>query len=147
MRGLVKHGARRGRTLGYPTANLDPDDLGVLPVDGVYAGWLLRPYAQDDKQAVLGTDGVLRLPAAISVGTNTTFGEQRRTVEAHVLGRTDLDLYGEEVVVELVKYLRPMITFRTVADLLAQMEKDVATTAHVLSVPVPAKIDPAAVTA
>ncbi|MFD1504180.1 bifunctional riboflavin kinase/FAD synthetase [Georgenia yuyongxinii] len=131
VRGVVVHGAKRGRELGYPTANLLADDLGVVPADGVYAGWLIRPaHAPADGSSK-------RLPAAISVGTNPTFHGVERTVEANVLGRTDLDLYGEEVVVELVANLRPMIAFDGIPALLDQMAKDVARSAEILGVPAP----------
>lgn len=133
VRGVVAHGFKRGRALGYPTANLRADDLGLVPADGVYAGWLIRPeHAPDD-----GTSK--RLPAAISVGTNPTFDGVERTVEAYVLGRTDLDLYGEEVVVELVQHLRPMIGFDGIPALLDQMADDVARSAQLLGVPAPAR--------
>lgn len=122
LRGVVVHGHRRGRELGYPTANLAPRDLAVVPADGVYAGWLVRP-----------AHGGQRLPAAISIGTNPTFDDiLQRTVEAHVLGRDDLDLYDEEVVVELVERLRPMVAFAGVDALVAQMAQDVADAADVL---------------
>lgn len=152
LRGVVQHGFKRGRELGYPTANLDPDDLGVVPPDGVYAGWLIRPFHEDDA-AVPGTGGLVerdghhRLPAAISIGTNPQFDGPSRTVEAHVLGRTDLDLYGEEVVVELVEYLRPMLAFDGLDGLLVQMREDVVRAAAILEAPVPEELDPRAVTA
>lgn len=129
VRGEVVHGQKRGRALGYPTANLRADDLGLVPADGVYAGWLIRPgHAPVDGSSV-------RLPAAVSVGTNPTFHGVERTVEAYVLDRTDLDLYGEEVVVELVERLRPMVAFDGVEPLLEQMARDVHDAAGVLGVP------------
>lgn len=124
VRGEVVHGARRGRELGYPTANLDTDDIGVVPADGVYAGWL--------------TDGDTRYPAAISVGTNPTFDGVKRAVEAHVLGRHDLDLYDHVVTVEFTNWIRPMLTFSGVEPLLERMAEDVRETADLLGVPRPA---------
>lgn len=129
VRGEVVHGAKRGRQLGYPTANLDTDDIGVVPADGVYAGWL--------------TDGGVRYPAAISVGTNPTFDGHRRSVEAHVLGRHDLDLYDHVVTVEFTHWIRPMLTFDGIAGLLDQMADDVARTADLLGVARPALPHPA----
>lgn len=79
IRGTVCHGFKRGRTLGFPTANLSGDVEGVIPADGVYAGWVVR--------AVPGTQSAEFLPAAISVGSNPQFNGEERTVEAHVLGR------------------------------------------------------------
>lgn len=138
VRGTVIRGAARGRTLGFPTANLDADTVGVVPPDGVYAGWLVRADAHAVPE---------RLPAAISIGTNPTFDDIARTVEAHVLGRADLNLYGQEVVVELTHRLRPMLSFADVGELLAQMRTDVEQTAALLGVPTPAPINPAEVTA
>lgn len=121
VRGTVVHGDARGRDLGYPTANLG-DISGMVPADGVYAGWLVRPQlaAADPAHADV------RLPAAISIGTNPTFDGQERRVEAYVLDRTDLDLYDEEVVLELVDRLRPTLRFDGVEPLVAQMRDDVA---------------------
>ena len=89
VEGPVVDGDHRGRELGYPTANLDlPGDVAI-PADGVYAGWLTR------------ADGT-RLPAAISIGTNPTFDGTERRVEAYVLDRDDLELYGEHVAVDFL---------------------------------------------
>ncbi|GAB48022.1 bifunctional riboflavin kinase/FAD synthetase [Mobilicoccus pelagius] len=115
--GVVVHGHHRGREIGYPTANLAQDSDGLVPADGVYAGWLLRPDAGDDTDAML--------PAAISVGTNPTFDGVERTVEAYVLDRDDLDLYDEHVVVEFVERLRPMLRFDSVEELIERMAHDV----------------------
>ncbi|AKT51566.1 bifunctional riboflavin kinase/FAD synthetase [Arsenicicoccus sp. oral taxon 190] len=128
--GRVVHGDHRGRELGYPTANLSQDAYGLVPEDGVYAGWLLR--------LDLDTETVDRLlPAAISVGTNPTFEGTQRRVEAYVLDRTDLDLYGEQVAVEFVERLRPTLRFSSVDELLAVMADDVARCREVLSSFVP----------
>lgn len=112
VEGEVVVGDRRGRELGYPTANLRvPADIAVPP-DGVYAGWLVR------------ADGT-RMPAAISVGTNPTFGPHARRVEAYVLDRDDLELYGERVCIEFGWCLRGQITFDGIERLLVQMAVDV----------------------
>ncbi|MBU5422704.1 bifunctional riboflavin kinase/FAD synthetase [Cellulomonas hominis] len=118
MRGTVVHGDKRGRDLGFPTANLAPESAGMVPADGVYAGWLRRPGLPPGSP-----DAVL--PAAVSVGTNPTFDGLQRRVEAYVLDRTDLDLYGEEVVLEFVERLRPTLRFDGVDALVAQMHQDV----------------------
>ena len=112
VEGEVVIGERRGRELGYPTANLAVPAAIAVPPDGVYAGWLVR------------ADGT-RMPAAISVGTNPTFGPHARRVEAYVLDRDDLELYGEHVCVEFGWYLRGQITFDGVEPLLVQMADDV----------------------
>ncbi|ETJ05291.1 MAG: putative FAD synthetase, partial [Actinomyces urogenitalis DORA_12] len=117
---------------------------GVVPPDGVYAGWLVRSPGAGDGSG----GGQERLPAAISIGTNPTFDDvPERTVEAHVLGRSDLNLYGEVVAIELVEHLRPMLAFDGLEPLLAQMRADVVDTARVLGVPVPAPVRPQDVTA
>lgn len=119
VRGVVVHGDARGRTLGFPTANLGPEIAGMVPADGVYAGWLRRlGLAYDAVDAVL--------PAAISIGTNPTFDGAVRRVEAYVLDRTDLDLYDEEVAFEFVARLRPTLRFDSVDELVATMRDDVA---------------------
>ena len=112
VEGPVVEGDRRGRTLGYPTANLSLDADIAIPADGVYAGWLIKAASA-------------RLPAAISIGTNPTFGGTTRRVEAYVLDRDDLELYGEVVGVEFADRLRDTITFDGVGPLLAQMAQDV----------------------
>ncbi len=124
--GVVVHGDHRGRELGYPTANLAADSVGVVPADGVYAGWLVRLDRPDD-------DADRRLPAAVSIGTNPTFDGVQRRVESYVLDRTDLDLYGETVAVELVERLRPTLRFDGVEPLVAQMRDDVERTRAVLA--------------
>ena len=116
--GVVVHGHHRGREIGYPTANLAQDSDGLVPADGVYAGWLVRPGLPSG-----APDAVL--PAAISVGSNPTFDGVERTVEAYVLDRDDLDLYDEHVVVEFVERLRPMLRFDSVEQLVARMGEDV----------------------
>jgi riboflavin kinase/FMN adenylyltransferase len=112
VEGPVVEGDKRGRELGYPTANLDLPPGAAVPADGVYAGWLTR------------ADGT-RLPAAISIGTNPTFGGTTRRVEAYVLDRDDLELYGEHVAVDFLARLRETVTFDGVEPLLVQMAKDV----------------------
>lgn len=125
--GEVVHGHHRGRELGYPTANLSPDSEGLVPADGVYAGWLERPGLPEDHPD-------RRLPAAISVGTNPTFDDVvRRTVEAYVLDRTDLDLYGEVVRVDFVERLRSNVRFDSLEALMGQMAADVDRTRALLS--------------
>jgi len=122
--GVVVEGDKRGRELGYPTANIPADATAAIPLDGVYAGWLLRPSLGESEQRVL--------PAAVSIGTNPTFDGTSRRVEAYVLDRTDLDLYGERVVLELVQRLRPTLRFESVDRLVEQMRLDVQECREVL---------------
>jgi riboflavin kinase/FMN adenylyltransferase len=123
--GVVVRGDRRGRELGYPTANVESPAHTAVPADGVYAG---RLVLRDLHGASRSSH-----PAAISVGSNPTFAGARRTVEAHLLD-FEGDLYGEHVGVEFVERLRPMLTFSGVPELLVAMGDDVARTRAVLGV-------------
>ncbi len=124
VRGAVVEGDKRGKDLGFPTANVPTSGVTATPADGVYAGWLRR----------LDTDE--RFPAAISVGTNPTFdGHRESRVESYVLDRTDLELYGVEVEVEFVDRLRGMTAFESVDKLVAQMHDDVEQARRVLDAP------------
>ncbi len=111
-------GQRRGRELGFPTANLETLPHTAIPADGIYAGWL----------ASLGPDGreEERWPAAISIGTNPTFDGRERVVEAYALDAGDLDLYGTHVAVDFADRLRDTVRFGSVAELVAQIRQDVA---------------------
>ena len=124
--GEVVHGDHRGRELGYPTANLSQESAGLIPVDGVYVGRLIRPKLPE-------RDVERSLPAAISIGTNPTFEGTQRRVEAYVLDRTDLDLYGETVIFEFIERLRETEKFDSIDDLILQMADDVQRARAVLS--------------
>ncbi|MFG6443720.1 bifunctional riboflavin kinase/FAD synthetase [Microbacterium sp. P06] len=118
--GEVVHGLKRGRELGYPTANLSPDLEGFIPADGVYAGWLI------DESSADGLRPGTRHPAAISIGVNPTFGDVLvRQVEAYVLDETDLDLYGHRMQVRFVERIRGMVAFEGIDALKVQMADDV----------------------
>lgn len=119
--GAVVEGDKRGRKLGFPTANVPADPAVAVPADGVYAGWLRR----------LDRDGPA-LPAAISVGTNPTFDGVERRVESYVLDRTDLELYGVPVEVCFVERIRGQVTYTGVDDLVVQMHDDVQRTKEIL---------------
>ena len=115
--GEVVHGFARGRELGFPTANLETDVQGMIPADGVYAGWVHDAHG-----------GVW--PAAISIGSNPTFEDVSRVVEAHVIDRhdervEDFDLYGQHIEVEFVARLRGMVAYEGVEKLVAQITQDV----------------------
>ncbi|MGY1739762.1 MULTISPECIES: bifunctional riboflavin kinase/FAD synthetase [unclassified Blastococcus] len=113
--GVVVRGHRRGRQMGYPTANVESPPYTAIPADGVYVGhFVLRD--------VEGASGA-RFPAAISVGTNPTFDGTRRTVEAHLID-WDGDLYGEHCGVEFTARLRGQVRFTGMPDLIAQMDQD-----------------------
>lgn len=120
LEGIVLHGHKRGRSIGYPTANLGSIPGLLIPADGVYAGWLVRG------EIAHGFDGDSALPAAISIGSNPTFDDvQGRQVEAYVLDRDDLDLYGEYVAIDLEARIRGMLKFDGIDDLLVAMAADV----------------------
>lgn len=127
--GEVVRGHQRGRELlGYPTANVPVRSATTaVPADGVYAGWLRR----------LDDDPADHLPAAISVGSNPTFDGAERTVEAYVLDRDDLELYGVDVEIVFVRRLRGMVRFDAIDALVAQMDVDVAQAREVLETRVP----------
>jgi riboflavin kinase/FMN adenylyltransferase len=125
--GVVVRGDRRGRALGYPTANVETPPFTAVPADGVYAGRLVLRDARSG--ASLESH-----PAAISVGTNPTFQGSRRTVEAFVLD-FDGDLYGDHVGVEFASRLRGMEAFPDVESLIAAMAKDVERTRALLETP------------
>ena len=112
IRGIVVHGDARGRELGYPTANLAWSADLVIPADGVYAGWL----------NVRGE----RLPAAISVGTNPQFHGEDQRIEAFVIDREGLDLYGQRVAIEFAERIRGQETFASTEEFVTQMGLDVA---------------------
>jgi riboflavin kinase/FMN adenylyltransferase len=122
VRGVVVEGDKRGRELGFPTANVPTQGVAAAPADGVYAGYLRR------------LDTGEQFPAAISVGTNPTFaGERERRVESYVLDRDDLELYGVEVEVSFVGRIRGMLRFDSVDELVARMHDDVAKTRELLA--------------
>jgi riboflavin kinase/FMN adenylyltransferase len=117
VEGIVVRGHQRGRALGFPTANLEMPPHTAIPADGIYAGWLAR----------LDADGgnAQRWPAAISIGTNPTFGAGERTVEAYALDRSDLDLYGVHAAIDFTARLRGTLRFDSVEELVTQMRRDV----------------------
>jgi riboflavin kinase/FMN adenylyltransferase len=127
LEGVVVQGDRRGRELGFPTANLRCERYTAVPADGVYAGWLVRRA---------GTPTEESLPAAISVGTNPTFAGKERRVEAHVLDFS-ADLYGEQVALDFVAHLRGQVRYEGIGPLLAQMDLDVRQVREILAVPPP----------
>ncbi len=123
VRSVVVHGERRGRELGYPTANLRPGPEGFIPADGVYAGWLT-------------VDGE-SYPAAISIGNNPTFdGVPAQQVEAYVLDQ-DLDLYDRTVEIAFVERLRGMVRFDTIEELIAKLAEDVERTREIMAEAIP----------
>jgi riboflavin kinase / FMN adenylyltransferase len=109
--GIVVEGDRRGRTIGFPTANLAVDERLAVPADGVYAAW-----------AVVHED---LHPAVVNIGVRPTFDGVRRTVEAHLLD-FDGDLYGKGVALRFVARLRGERRFESIEALTGQINQDVA---------------------
>ena len=117
VEGIVVRGNQRGRSMGYPTANLSTPRHTAIPADGVYACHFVHRGRA--------------LAAAGSIGTNPTFSGRERRVEAFVLD-VDEDFYGEQVALDFVDRLRGMWRFDTTDKLVSQIEDDVARTREVL---------------
>jgi riboflavin kinase / FMN adenylyltransferase len=109
LRGMVVHGDARGRTLGYPTANIWLHDT-VAPAHGIYAAWVTRPNAA-------------RYMAAVAIGRRPMFEVSRTLCEAHLLDFSG-DLYDQILDVQPVQKLRDEVRFDTLDALVAQMKKD-----------------------
>ena len=119
LEGVVVRGDRRGRELGFPTANLMSVPHAAVPADGVYAAWLRRRSGEP-------------MRAAVSIGTNPTFSGRERRVEAYVLDFTG-DLYGERLALDFMHRLRETRRYDGIEPLVAQIEKDVAETRAALA--------------
>jgi riboflavin kinase/FMN adenylyltransferase len=121
LRGVVVQGDQRGRTLGFPTANVALPTEMALPADGIYAG------------VFIGADGIERM-TAINLGRRPTFYEsaEHSLLEAHVLD-FDGDLYGQEVSVRFIERLRGEAKFDSVETLVDQMHADCAQAREILA--------------
>jgi riboflavin kinase / FMN adenylyltransferase len=119
--GVVVEGDHRGRQMGFPTANVPVPPGMAVPADGVYAGWVTRLDVASP-----------RWPAAISVGTNPTFDGVVRRVEAYVLDRDDLELYGVPIGIDFYARLRGQIKYEGMESLIKQMHADVEQARHIL---------------
>jgi riboflavin kinase/FMN adenylyltransferase len=119
LRGPVVHGDGRGRRINIPTANIDYPKDKVIPANGVYACWAWV--------------GEQRHPAAVNIGINPTFTPDKETpnLEAHILD-FDRDLYGQELKLEFVQYLREELKFNSVEALLERIHADIAQTREIL---------------
>lgn len=115
---VVVDGDKRGRQIGFPTANLEPPERKVIPGHGVYAAFAI----------VRGE----RHQAAVNVGVRPTFGESDLVVEAFLLDFND-DCYGETMTLEFVERLRPELKFEEVSQLVEQMTVDVEMVRGVLA--------------
>lgn len=113
VRGMVVHGAKRGRALGFPTVNLAVRPERLLPRDAIYA---MSVRVRDEEVA-----------AAASLGVRPTFGGGDRTLEAYLLD-WEGDVYGDRIEAAFVKRLRDELRFATAAELSAQIARDVEAT-------------------
>ena len=109
IEGTVAQGKQLGRTIGFPTANLQPEGKVNLQLRGVYAAWF-------------ELDGE-RLPCMVNIGHHPTLPEGAPTIEAHIFDYSG-NLYGKQAAVELVTLLRPEQKFPSVEELRLQLEKD-----------------------
>lgn len=113
--GIVVHGDARGRTIGYPTANLAPFDRVHLPSEGVYV-------------AEVEVDGK-RYRAMTSVGKNVTFDGTELRIEAHIFG-FDRFIYGEKMTIFWLEKIRDMVKFDGIEGLMEQMKSDESYALH-----------------
>jgi len=115
---VVVDGDKRGREIGFPTANLRPPPRKLIPATGVYACFArVRDRAH---------------PAAVNVGVRPTFDGGELLIEAYILDFSET-IYGDELTVEFVEYLRPELRFEDVGALVAQMAEDVSRSREILS--------------
>jgi len=117
LSGQVISGDQRGRKLGFPTANLRPDPMRVLPADGVYVAW--AAWGGSCRASVL------------NIGHRPSFEGQEYLLEVHVLDYEG-SLYGKELELHLVQHLRPEMRFADVSALIAQIAQDVESTRRLL---------------
>lgn len=110
LAGEVSHGKKRGRSIGFPTANIEVWDQQIIPANGVYAGW-----------GMLGDE---RFMAMTNVGISPTFMNETVTVEAYLLD-FDRDIYGKNLTITFEKYLRPEQKYDSLDALIAQINHDV----------------------
>jgi riboflavin kinase/FMN adenylyltransferase len=122
--GTVVPGSKRGRELGYPTANLATAYNLALPADGVYATWAVRPSTGEV------------LPSVTSVGTRPTFEDDVRLVEVYIVDY-DADLYGQTIQAHFVSFIRPQIKFESITSLVKQMAADTAQATEILAASTP----------
>ena len=124
--GIVEEGARRGRIIGVPTANLRPDAQRLIPADGVYATWVCLPDSCTNRPRASVTN----------IGVRPTVGGRQRRIETHLLdfpgaGESG-DLYGQEMTVSFVARLRDEQRFDGLDALLAQIQRDISVARRML---------------
>ena len=117
VQGTVGHGRQVGRTLGFPTANLAPSDMQITPRRGVYAAFV---WVEDEWY-----------PAVTNVGIAPTFGVDQVLIESNLLGFHD-EIYGKEIKVDFVKYIRTEKKFGSLSELVSQIARDSASALEIL---------------
>lgn len=144
LRGPVVPGDRLGRTLSFPTANLDTQGL-VLPLNGVYAAWAAHVPQRADPTHVPATTATAQgTPALVNIGLRPTLGTHSppQRVEAHLLAPTG-DLYGKTLELTFIARLRPERKFPSLDDLRSQIQRDIADARPLFTGPPPAPNPPA----
>jgi riboflavin kinase/FMN adenylyltransferase len=154
--GVVRQGAKRGRMLGFPTANLHPDARKLLPADGVYAAIvhvqgnqerdLLAPSSVYKDVANISTSGggvgdsveietveIETYKSVVNIGTRPTFNEKEHLVEVHLLD-ANLNLYDRKLTVEFIEHLRGEQRFPSIDALKVQISADVQKAHHILTI-------------
>ena len=127
--GPVIVGDRRGRILGYPTANLAPDPARALPSNGIYA---CHCFVDPAPGSAAGAPGQALYQAVVSLGTRPTFGDGARLAEAYLLDFSG-DLYGRTLTLHFVQRLRDELRFTSISGLIEQIGRDVMHTREVLA--------------
>ena len=117
LNGTVVHGFQKGRTMGFPTANMSADECRLVPADGVYAVKVSLPPST--------------FPGITNIGMRPTFDGHQRTIETHILD-FDGDLYGRDISIGFVARLRDEQHFESPEELAQQMARDAETAKQVL---------------
>jgi riboflavin kinase/FMN adenylyltransferase len=117
LRGPVVHGRERGRTIGFPTANIE-SRTECLPPDGVYATRVVMEEGS--------------YPSITNIGMRPTFGEPQRTIEAHIF-EFNRDIYGREIKLEITERIRPERKFESAQALAAQIAADLQRAKEILA--------------
>lgn len=113
--GTIIHGyGRGGKQLGFPTANIQPDNPPNDLKDGVYYGWSLLSTLDDKYQ-----------PMVMSIGNNPQFNNIEKSFEVHILNNYNQDFYGTSITVIIIGYIRPMMKFENLQELIKAIENDI----------------------
>ena len=138
LTGTVVKGEQRGRTLGFPTVNLDLDALNdyMLPADGVYAGEARWSGAAPGNAPGAAPGAERAYHAAISVGHKPSFGKVQLTIEAHLLDFTG-DLYGQTLTLNFTRWLRDQVRFPSAEALCEQLQRDIQRVRCFEPIPIP----------